>query len=241
VNDDFYIGYEPQMPDGLAPRIRVVAATLVSAAIVLACGLTAAQGRFNHGIFEFGHERQLRGRLIERPYPLLVADDGARYFLVGPGKRGAAAIAAGFDGRLVQVRGARIERDGTRMLQVSSGGIQEVRGAAIVPPARLEAIGTRTLEGEIVDSKCHLGVMKPGEGPLHRDCAVRCLLGGAPPMLATDSGGLIGRIVLIAADGGPLVADLEPWTARPLRARGRLFRRGDEQYLAIEPGGLDIR
>jgi hypothetical protein len=28
-----------------------------------------------------------------------------------------------------------------------------------------------TLTGEIVDSKCYLGVMNPGQGKVHRDCA----------------------------------------------------------------------
>jgi hypothetical protein len=29
----------------------------------------------------------------------------------------------------------------------------------------------------------HLGVIKPGEGAPHRNCAVRCLSGAVPPMV----------------------------------------------------------
>ena len=39
------------------------------------------------------------------------------------------------------------------------------------------------VKGEIVDPKCFFGVMKPGEGKPHKDCAIRCILGGIPPVL----------------------------------------------------------
>lgn len=241
MSDDFYIGYEPEMPASLAPRVRASAAGLVLLAAAMSLGLAAAQGRFSGGVFEFGHERSFLGRVIERPYPVLMGTDGVRYFLVGPGKRGAGPIADGFDGRMVRVRGSLISRDTNRMLQVSSGGIRAVPGAPIQPSRGLEQGPLETLEGEIVDSKCHLGVMKPGEGPLHRDCAVRCLLGGTPPMLAVRNGGRVRRIPLVASDGGPLTLDPEPWAARPLLVRGRTYTRGDERYFGVERGGLSVQ
>jgi len=241
MRDDFYIGYEPEMPSSLAPRIRVAAAGLALLAAAMSLGLVAAQGRFAAGVFEFGHARSVEGRVVERPYPMLLGADGTRYFLVGPGKRGAAAIAEGFDGRMVRADGMLIERQGDRMLQVSSGAIQAVPGAPVQPGRPLEKGPVETIDGEIVDSKCHLGVMKPGEGPLHRDCAVRCLLGGAPPMLVVSDGGRVRRIPLVSAEGGPLTGDLEPWVARPVRVRGIVYTRGQEQYLGLDRQGLGVR
>lgn len=241
MRDDFYIGYEPDMPVALAPRIRATAAGLVLLTAVTSLGLAVAQSRFAEGVFEFGHERFVDGRVVEHPYPLLQGADGTRYFLVGPGKRGAAAIADGFDGRMARVRGTLIERSGERMLQVVSGGILATAGASMVSSPPLERRAIATLEGEIVDSKCHLGVMKPGEGPLHRDCAVRCLLGGAPPFLVVTDGGHVRRIPLVSAEGGPLIGDLEPWVARPVRVRGIVYARGQEQYLGLDWQGLSMR
>ena len=70
----------------------------------------------------------------------------------------------------------------------------EVREAAAAPGSgNTRATERRTvaervmLRGEIVDSKCYLGVMNPGEGTVHRDCAARCLSGGLPPMLVVRS------------------------------------------------------
>ena len=34
--------------------------------------------------------------------------------------------------------------------------------------------------------KCYLGVINPGNGKVHRDCAVRCLSGGVTPVFATN-------------------------------------------------------
>jgi hypothetical protein len=45
------------------------------------------------------------------------------------------------------------------------------------------SLGTQTLIGEIVDSKCYLGVMNPGALIPHRACAIRCISGGIPPVL----------------------------------------------------------
>jgi hypothetical protein len=49
------------------------------------------------------------------------------------------------------------------------------------PPTR--DLGERILIGEIVDTKCFLGVMNPGEGKVPRECAALCLSGGIPRAL----------------------------------------------------------
>lgn len=228
--DDFYIGYEPEMPASMTRRVSAAAAMFVTAAIVVAAGAAIAQGRFAPGVFEFGRERTFEGRLVERPYPFLDVA-GERYWLVGPGKRGAEAIVHGLNGRRVRVTGTLIERDVDRMIEIGPGAVQAEGDAVSIEPLAL--VGEATLEGEIVDSKCHLGVMKPGDGPTHRDCAVRCLLGGVPPLLVVTEGGRQRRVPLVSTGGTPLHEDLERWAARPVRITGTLYRRGDETYLAV--------
>ena len=49
--------------------------------------------------------------------------------------------------------------------------------------APYESLGKQTFVGEIVDSKCFLGVMNPGRLTPHRACAIRCISGGVPPVL----------------------------------------------------------
>jgi hypothetical protein len=242
MNDDFYIGYEPEMPASLVRRIGRVAIGLVSLACVLAVTAVLAQAPFTDGVFEFGRERTFEGTLSVSPYPTLrVGPDSRRIWLVGMGKHGAAKAVVGLDGRYVRVSGALIERDGDTMLQVGASGVTALPSPAPpLPPVR--QIGPLTIEGEIVDSKCHLGVMKPGEGPVHRDCAVRCLLGGVPPLLVVREArtGRTRRVPLVALDGAASTLDLEPWVARPVRIRGVLYRRGAEEYVGFDEGAIVV-
>jgi hypothetical protein len=234
--DTFYIGYNARMPALLARRIRAAAAVLLALAVLLPLLLIAAQGRFSSGTFEFGRTREVEGRLVEFPYPALEVDGGAQafYWLVGPGKHGAAPLVRGLDGRRVRVRGSLIERDGDAMLQIAAGAIETVAGAAVTKPSASVRIRTVTVVGELVDSKCHLGVMKPGEGPAHRDCAVRCLLGAVPPMISVrNAHDVPARLALVREDGGPFFSDFSALAGRPLAIRGTLVNQGARRFLAV--------
>ena len=63
-------------------------------------------------------------------------------------------------------------------------------------------LGTIAIKGEIVDPKCFFGVMKPGEGKPHKDCAIRCILGGIPPVLkVTNEEGRQNYYLIVGANG----------------------------------------
>ncbi len=241
MNDEFYIGYEPDMPVGMAERIRRVARGLVALALVMPAVLVFTEDRFAPGVFEYGRARTFTGRIVEFPYPALISDDAIRtnrvFWLVGPGKHGAEDIVRGLDGQRVQLSGSLIERDGNAMIEVLSDGVvMTATGATEIEPLR--SLGVITVEGEIVDSKCHLGVMKPGEGPTHRDCAVRCLLGGIPPMFVPHNAGDLGRVSLVTESLQPF-ADADVFAGKRLSLRGEILRRGAQKFLAVSP--RDIR
>jgi hypothetical protein len=86
--------------------------------------------------------------------------------------------------------------------------------------------GEFLLRGELVDTKCWLGVMRPSTGKVHRACAVRCLAGGVPPGLLVRRDGEADRIVLLAGPEGR-GPDFDPqWGGRVVEARGRLEMLG---------------
>jgi hypothetical protein len=94
-----------------------------------------------------------------------------------------------------------------------------------------------TLSGEIVDSKCYLGVMNPGQGKVHRDCAARCLSGGIPPIFITTDGRQ--QLLLVGRDGRALGRDaLREFIAEPIQVDGELVQRGSTQLLKIDPRAL---
>src|SRR5215475_107987 len=198
MEPDFYIGYLPQAPSGLRRFLRRVIVAIGLVAVVLAVVFAVAQMPFAKSYFEFGNLRDFEGTVSVDPYPtLLVHRPGqagsnagtSEYLLVAPGKHGADDLIRNFLGKEVRLRGQLIYRDGQTMVEVESGSIREVNGERDKgSPAR--NLGSVTISGEIVDSKCYLGVMNPGNGKVHRDCAARCIIGGAPPaFIAVDDSG----------------------------------------------------
>ena len=120
----------------------------------------------------------------------------------------------------------------------------EVEPGSIVPendlPSSQEVtrdLGSVTLIGEIVDSKCYLGVMNPGQGKVHRDCAARCISGGIPPIFVTADGR--DQMLLVGLDGRAVGRDgLREFIAEPIQVRGELLQRGSSRLLKIDPGAL---
>ena len=99
-----------------------------------------------------------------------------------------------------------------------------------------------TLEGEVVDSKCFLGVMKPGNLKPHRACATRCISGGVPPVfLVRDARGHATYYLLTSADGGAVGRQLvdRALVAEPLRVTGRVRAVGDQLVLSADPDAFE--
>jgi hypothetical protein len=91
--------------------------------------------------------------------------------------------------------------------------------------------------GEIVDSKCYLGVMNPGQGKVHRDCAARCISGGIPPFFVTSDGR--EQFLLVGLDGRALRSDaLREFIAEPIQIQGERLRTGSTQLLKVDPRAL---
>ena len=89
-----------------------------------------------------------------------------------------------------------------------------------LPTNGREDLGEVQLTGEIVDSKCYFGVMNPGGGKVHRDCAARCISGGIPPaFLVRDGGGNTATLLL-----ANWKRELLDHIAEPVTVRGRLSR-----------------
>ena len=242
---DFYVGYLPKAPEGLARFVHKVIIALGLLAVTAALVLVVDQMPFGNSAFEFGKLRSFEGVVVTRPFPTLLVsrpgeigqqDKYSRYLLVAPGKHGADAFVAGVDGKHVRLQGQLIYREGGTMVEITPGSITVVDTAAADQEA-IRDLGTVTLTGEIVDSKCYLGVMNPGQGKVHRDCAARCLSGGIPPIFVTNNGE--SQLLLVGTDGSALGRDrLREFVAEPITIRGELLQRGESRLLKIDPREL---
>ena len=211
-DEEFFIGYAPPMPPRLARFVTRVVIAIACVVLIWAVTLAAGHVSLEGGTFEFGHPKSFGGTVVERPYPALRLDgvdpNGAPWpLLVAPGKHSADTLVRGLDGRHVTLTGTRIQRGAHTMIEVEPASI--VSGQ-VSDPASMDADtlleqsakGPVVVTGEIVDSKCFLGVMVPGSGKTHKDCASLCLRGGIPPaMYAQDRAGHSSLMLLTGVSG----------------------------------------
>ena len=234
MNEDFYVGYVPRVPAALGRRIKRIAIGLLAAGVTVGAALIIDQAPFAASKFEYGVYRDYTGVIEEWPYPIL-RTDGSSFLLAGTGKHGVSEAVRGLQGKGVRLKAALIERGQDRMLEVVSGSMRET-GADLAASVQEVDLGPVRLRGEIVDSKCYLGVMNPGNGKVHRDCAVRCISGGAPPaFIARDASGETRVLLLTGSDGRALHREVLPFVAEPLLIVGELVRSGGHLILKAEP------
>ena len=96
--------------------------------------------------------------------------------------------------------------------------------------------GVVELKGEIVDSKCFLGVMVPGSGKTHKECASLCLRGGIPPALSVqDRAGHSSLLLLVGPTGDPIGARALQVAGEAISLTGSIQRRGGWLVLQTDP------
>ena len=251
AREAFYVGYQDRAPAVLGRFLRRVVLLLILAAIGVAVLLVVLQAPFDPGVFEFGVVKRYQGVLVEDPVPLLVIDQPvgvggeitSRFLLVAFGKQGAEPEIEGLAGQEVRLDGSLIYREGVAMLELVAGSVEALppggsaqEGPPAAPLAAPIDLGRQTLRGEIVDSKCFLGVMKPGRGKPHRACAVRCISGGVPPVLRVETRDGDFRHFLLADENGDRVNDrVLEFVAEPIEITGEVRRLGELLILAADP------
>ena len=234
--EEFYVGYLPTAPRRIGKLVRNLCLGLFAVVVAVALLLVFGLHKLPLSVFEFGQYRAFAGIIQAKPYPTLLVREGnslVQYLLVAEGKHG--ADVASFDGKQVTLKGARIYRAGMTMIEVVSGSVQAANdaGAATLP---MTDLGTFTLVGEIVDSKCYLGVMNPGNTKPHRECAALCISGGIPPLfVARDAAGNKVALQLVSSKGEPVNQDVLEMVAEPIEITGQVWREGDQLLLKADP------
>lgn len=235
-----YVGYMP-MPARHARFVAVAAPALVLA-MALVAGLVAALQRDpGSGVWDFGRQIEVTGVAFMEPYPMVLSESGEAWLVVEAGKFRAAERLGGFDGAGVLVRGFRLEREGRRMIELLPAGSGdeaiESADAAAGEAMRAEPRAV-TVVGEIVDGKCFVGAMKPGDGKGHKACAILCIRGGLPALVAGDVPGSGGIFPLLRVGGTTALPErVLGMVAEPVRIEGVLsFERGVAVLDAAESG-----
>lgn len=254
ADDRLYVGYLP-LPRRHKRFLKIVLPMATVA--VAACAALMARGQRDPGTgtWRYGEYREVAGLLVSDPYPILLTADsttpfGIRSFLlVGTTKFGADQRVAPFLGRDVVATATLLERQGRSMLELTAadGAIRLLdtapAGSApaipIPPPPAESSRQVVRLQGEIIDPKCYLGAMKPGDGATHRACARLCLLGGIPPMFVTRTpDGRETFYLLTDPDGARVSTDLLQFVGDPVEITGEFERRADLLVIRLDPSSV---
>ena len=231
-----YVGYLP-LPKADRRGLRVVVPCVAAGMLVLAAVIAGAQRDPGGAVWDTGNAREYVGVVVADPYPMLISEDGA-YLVVEVGKRGSQGRLNEHAGRTVAVDGFLLERAGRRMIELMPDAsairtLPERRGAAIEitgPPRPI------TVVGEILDSKCYLGAMKPGDGKAHKACATLCFDGGIPPMLYAVGPDGSRTYYVVDAQGDPQTRHhLRGLLGEPVTVSGEMVRLGDVEILRVNP------
>jgi hypothetical protein len=250
--DPHFIGWLP-MPRAYARFLAPVAAGLLVAAAVVAVLIVRGQRAPGDGRWDAGRTTTFEGIAYAEPYAMIrVPGPGggaaATILLVEEGKFGARERVRPLDGQPVRVTGTLLHRDGVRMLELAAGenGLRPasqsdtaVKHLRRSPP---QPLGRVILRGEIVDSKCYLGAMKPGGGATHKGCAALCLRGGVPPLFVTrDATGGTTTYLLTKGTGGPLDQEVFDLLGEQVEFDGGLEAWGDVAVLKTASGSFRRR
>ncbi len=236
--DEFYVGYLTA-PRALARFARRTAEALAALVVAGALALSGAQSAppASHGPAQSPVDFSVIPYTSPAALCLLARDDRpSRWLLVVGERKFGVRAPSGLDaaaGMWSIARGVVIGRqdgDSPACLEVSAtpDAIRPDRpiGAPGAAGAPKRPLGRLTLRGQIIDPKCHFGAMKPGEGKVHRACAVRCISGGIPPVLMVHQrearGGAERRVyyILTGLAGEPLNHAVLDFVAEPVEVSG---------------------
>ena len=238
---EFYIGWMPKAPKSFAKHVRKVLLILFPVALILAYLLSSNQKKFSTANFEYGKLTEMTGIYYNNPVPLIKVYDKNRdpisIPLVGYGKHGAESAIMeienerkiSLNGKELTLKGTMLYGDGKTILQIDKNDNPVVNiGSGSTFSVIERDLGTQTIRGEIVDPKCYFGVMKPGEGKVHRDCAIRCILGGIPPVLHVQNEKGESNYYLIVGPHGEKISDaVQDVVAEPVSIEAKVVQQDD--------------
>ncbi len=191
---DFYIGWSGASKGSKRFTSRFFYSFLVMMFLLVTL-FVWLERPFSNAMFDYGNQIELEGYLLEEPVisiRIQQSDDFEILPLVGYGKMGPHAALENLLGSgnyHVKVRGTLISHKGKRFFELTDGKSSVLSfKASTEMNHEPKVLGSMEITGEIMDPKCFFGVMKPGHGKVHRSCAIRCISGQIPPVLAIRNG-----------------------------------------------------
>ena len=238
--DDFYIGWKENLSKSGRKFLRRRLVLIFIALPILVFLLVYFQKPFNDHRFELGSVINVTGTYYHKPFPLIRVEPGSLpdlaqtdVLLVGYGKFGATGTMdliqntqGDLHGKRITLAGTLIYGNGKTLMELTRDdeSLVEIKDELIQNVGLDFQNSQIQLTGEILDPKCYFGVMKPGEGKIHKSCAIRCISGGIPPVFRHETGmtdNPYDYYLLLDASGSPMHKSVLPYVAEKLSITGK--------------------
>jgi len=251
-NDEFYVSY---IEGSLGTKTKSVLKrfVVVSILIIIASALlfSFSQKPFKNSTFELTSATKITGTFHENPYPMLRVEVAKNTYknilLLGFGKSSANPFLeklqneiADLNGKTLSIEGNLIYYNGKTLIQITDDEKVTLKNNSKTHIPSKKIISKMTLQGEIIDPKCYFGVMKPGKGKIHRSCAIRCISGGIPPVLATTDNNNISQYYLLTdLKGNAINNDILPYIGKPSEITGIVQEMEDWYIMKINISSIE--
>ena len=254
--NDFFIGWQEELPPSNRKAILKLLIVFTILGVIVIILFITNQSKFNNHFFRLGEISEVVGVYHKQPVPILKDARGNfdqemsnDLLLVGYGKTGAEGIMESIQsdvgnlvGDTIKIRGSLIYGDGKSVFELTKqkNSFIEIIGKSndiIDDKIHRSAV---TLTGEIIDPKCYFGVMKPGEGKIHKSCAIRCISGGIPPVLKVMDNGNNSYYIITGKDGIKINSKILKFIAQPIKIRGEMYRIHGWNFLEIDPSVITL-
>ena len=247
-NAEFYIGWMDKAPATFSKHVKKMLLLLLPVVLIIGYLIAASQQKFSTSNFEFGTLTEVKGIFFSNPIPCLKIISKKDMFgnssyitvpLVGFGKAGADGLiqdlqkekGISFDNKEITLKGTLLYNDGKLLMQIDGNDqplthVGETANSSLAPV--LKELGNMKVKGEVVDPKCFFGVMKPGYGKVHKDCAIRCISGGISPVLKVqDESGRTNFYLIVGPNGERMNEAVKDFVAEPVEIDARAVQQDD--------------
>jgi len=252
MKDNFYIGWSDETPKSYLKKAKLFFAITLLSMISIGIIYVNNQEGYIDSIYEYGTIQEYSGYLVEHPVWGLRVEEGGEIKtipLVGFGKMGPESTLSKMmethdlmEGTMVTLRGMVFHYQDKYWMELTEMENSLVSvGEDRMLDRSIKMEGRMTVEGEIVDPKCFFGVMNPAVKAVHRSCAIRCISGGMPALLAVREEGKFVDYYFIHGNEMEKINDrLLPYVGVPIKLTGEMASYDDWKSIVIDPKDLQL-
>ncbi len=248
--ESFFIGWIGNIDSSTAKTLKRFVFPSILIAFMFLLSFILLQKKIANSEYKYNEVATYTGMVSNSPFPHIVFTKGKDNFgnpqmealpLVNAWKFGADQLIQNWCKKttscVATIKGTIITRDGINAMELSDEENSFVQAKNNVDFRNItpQLIGDVKIIGEIIDPKCYLGAMNPGEGKPHRSCAIRCISGGIMPMITFNQSGKKEYAVLLGMKGEKINEKVLDYVAEPVEINGTLFKYANWQFIYIIP------